>query len=160
MSRMRRVADALILVLFVSACSWLLYPYKKPVPQPREAEARQIVLDVFRLGLGPTVDHATVRLYWHKTICPYAAADGTKKTAVIHNGKCFNGLTFFGGVCRVAWRGSFSSSAYAHELLHAYLNATGHGGEQIDLADDDPKLCVWCRELEREANRRLTAAGL
>lgn len=150
----------MVLLFVVGSCAWLLHPYREPRPKPREDEALTIVKGVFRLGLGPAADKVKTRVYWSDTLCPYPAADGTRKTAVVYDRRCYAGLTFLGGTCRVAWRGSFSSSAYAHELLHAHLNATGHGSEQIDLADGDPKLCGWCRELEREANRRLSAAGL
>lgn len=159
--RRYRAESCLIVTLFVlGSCAWLLHPYKEPHAKPRETEARSIVKGVYKGTLGDKVDSAKVRVYWSDALCPYPAEDGTYKTAVVFDRKCYAGLTFIGGHCKVAWRGSFSSSAYAHELLHAYLNATGHGGEQIDLPDGDPKLCGWCRELEREANRRLVAAGL
>lgn len=149
---MRRLA---LILLLLPGC----YLFKHNPTMPRQTEAMGVVRNAYRPLLGPKVDTYKFRLEWSKRICPYPASDGQMKTACMNEHKCHSGLTWIGTSC-VAWRGSFSASAFAHELLHQFLNATGHGTWLIDLPDGDPRLCVECRAAEQQANQWLRASGL
>jgi len=156
----------LSLLLLSCSCAWLLYPHKAPVSKPRQDEALKIVRDTYRPLLGAKVDTATMHVRWSDKLCPYPDASGVKRTAVIHNGKCFAGLTFMGGEVLVAWRGSFSKSAFAHELMHTFLNASGHGNWLIDpvapgtTRPGNLTPCAECVALVDAANATLAGAGL
>lgn len=156
----------MVAIFAIVACKSLLYPYAEGKPKPDQAQALQIVYDVYRPLLSSNLDNVTLHLYWSSDACPYPAPDGRTKSAVIYNKKCYNGLTFLGGVVKVAWRGSFSNSAFAHELLHNALNSTKHGHWLLDPVPPGTELryplidCVACREAEARANEALRAAGL
>lgn len=162
----RQIFTVTILCCLCVACDWLLYPYQEPTPKPNEDKALQIVKDTYEPFLGDAVQDWAPRVYWSDTVCPYATDDGIFLTAVIHNKKCFAGLTHIGGMCQVAWRGNFSKSAYAHELMHAYLNHTGHGDWVIDpmlpgaVPPSTLEPCPRCVSLVDEANSKLFDAGL
>lgn len=55
-------------------------------------------------------------VFWWTTPCP-----GTNVSAVIRGPRCYSGLYEHEGAVDVAWRGSFGQSAYAHELMHYFL---------------------------------------
>lgn len=68
-----------------------------------------------QLGLpGGALEEPAVR--WWTTLCP-----GTELSAVIRGRRCYAGLYYRGDAVDVAWRGSFGTSAYAHELMHYFL---------------------------------------
>ena len=159
---MRWLAGALIL-LACASCGWLLYPYSAPVPRPRESEALAIARAAARPLLGAAVDRATLHVRWRTGTCPPdllpAGADPTR-TAVVWNRRCYSGLTFWGGETWIAWRGSFSSSAYAHELWHTWGSVAGHGDWILDGDAYTPGWCAPCAEAIAATNARLREAGL
>lgn len=133
-----------VLALVLTACGGLeIPPYE---PMPRELEAEVIVWeDVF-----DEHDIPAPHVVWWTERCPDYPDD--PQTAVVFHGKCYSGVTHYIGdgeyQAEVAWRGSFSSSAYAHELRHMYF-----------ILHD-----VWTHpeddDAVREANIRLRGAGL
>jgi len=59
---------------------------------------------------------------WRQDLCPGSAAD---KSAVVYQGTCYSGLYLRDDRALIAWRGRFSSSAFAHELVHAWQWSRG-----------------------------------
>lgn len=110
-----------------------------------EVKAREIVWhQEFKSNWpAPTV------VWWYGT-CPTAQND--PRTAVVIGGVCYSGLTFPDEMkCNVAWRGSFSTSAYTHELMHAWQATRG-------IYDPQHMLAEWNRVPEIDAE--LSANGL
>jgi hypothetical protein len=110
-----------------------------------EIQARDIVWhELFQAeGDAPTV------VWWYDT-CP--DHPGNPRSAVYLQGTCYSGL-FREALWQadVAWRGSYSKSAYAHELMHAWQAERG-------IHDPDHKTAEW-RELGR-INAELKKLGL
>ena len=71
---------------------------------------------------------------WWYMRCP-TRPDDPRTAVVTVEGLCYSGL-FWGYNCDVAWRGSFSKSAYAHELMHAWQDTRG-------IFDPAHKLPEW-----------------
>ncbi len=115
-----------------------------PAPMPRQAEALAIVwTDTYSMQVDPP------EISWWTTNCPN---NPTTLTAVYFNDMCYAGLTFSYYHTDVAWRGSFSSSAFAHELMHV---AQAHRG----LSDPNHAV-VGDWSLVDVANTFLKGAGL
>ena len=95
--------------------------------RPGEARAFEIVRDAFDRGMGMQgLLEDSPRVRWSDELCPTRATDGTYKTAVFDGaGRCYSGLSFEGCDLRVAWRGSYHASAYAHEIMHCLLDRAG-----------------------------------
>jgi hypothetical protein len=115
-----------------------------PLPQrPHQDRALQLVWDH---TLGAT--DAPPQIEWREDVC----TKSTKKdAAVVHDGECYAGLFLRGDRALIAWRGSYTKSAFAHELIHAW---------QWSKGVDDPKHKVkkdW--ELETAANEALEGEG-
>lgn len=104
----------LLAALFIAACS----PDPEVDMGPTEVAARRIVwTDVFKARWSPP------RVKWWHTTCPSLPGD-TRTAVVSDDGTCYSGL-FLPYDCHVAWRGSYSSSAYVHELMHAWQYTRG-----------------------------------
>jgi len=131
----------IVAALGFAACS-------APPEMPGQTEAVELV---WKQAYGCT-DQAP-QLTWWMTSCP-AAAGGVhpgKPTAVYLDGKCYDGLSYVWG-SDVAWRGSFSKSAFAHELMHDAQGREGITDPDHQRAADWAKVTV--------ANSMLDAAGL
>lgn len=61
-----------------------------------------------------TISKITVE--WWNDVAP-SPSTGVLNTVVVDNGQVYSGLTV-DPVCKVAWRGKISRSAFAHELAH------------------------------------------
>ncbi len=85
---------------------------------------------------------------WHEDTCPTSKS---KDAAVVVDGKCYAGLFLRDDKALIAWRGSYSSSAFAHELVHAWQWSRG-----IDDPDHELK-ADW--KLADEANKKLRKQG-
>src|SRR5580693_5993877 len=96
----------LLLLLLLSSCS----PSFPQYPNQKTAEA--IVWANY-----PKVNGSPPNVEWFTESCPTSPT--IDLSAVVYEGMCYSGLTIDADFSMVAWRGSFSSSAYAHELLHA-----------------------------------------
>jgi hypothetical protein len=120
---------------------------------PDQDEALAVVRDVFATALPGAALDAPPSIEWSEAVCPRPAADGRMKTAVIDaQGTCYAGLTRDCKV-QVAWRGRFSASAFAHELMHCYITRLGLSDPQHDRHPD-----LW--QLAGEADTALAQAGL
>ncbi len=123
--------------------------------RPEEARAFAIVREAFDRGMGMQglLDSAPP-VRWSFQVCPKRAADGTLKTAVVDEaGRCYSGLAYPGCDLRVAWRGSFSTSAYAHEIMHCLLDRAGRSDpEHVN----EP--AAWV--LVEDTDRALAQSGL
>lgn len=128
----------LLLLLLLSSCSPNYSQY------PHQQQAETIVW-----ALYPQVNSSPPSVEWFTKDCPYAQVD---LSAVVYEGMCYSGLTLDAEYSMVAWRGSFSSSAFSHELLHA---------NQYDRNIYDPNhlLPEW-NVLVPIANSALLSAGL
>ena len=115
---------------------------------PGQAEALAVVwVQAFQCVDAPPP------ITWWTTSCP-AAAGGVKPgkpTAVYLDGKCYDGLSYGWG-SDVAWRGSFSKSAFAHELMHDAQGREGIIDPNHQRSDDWAKVDV--------ANAMLADQGL
>lgn len=137
----------LFVVALLSACG-----IQDPEVQRGSAEERARVI-VWHEVLASNW-HAP-KITWTYETCPNTPTD--PRTAVITYAldgsvTCYSGLfwgPFWEGA--VAWRGSFSESAYVHELLHAVLWQDG-------TEDREHKKEIWARE--NEINDRLREEGL
>lgn len=110
--------------------------------QPGQPEATALVWQqVFGATLAPPP------VEWREDTCP-GREQGP--AAVVYGGACYAGLYLPDGTALVAWRGTFSASAFAHELMHAWQYVRG-----IEDADHDRE--EW--ELVKEANGLLADAG-
>lgn len=111
---LNRLASSLLVVL--AACG----PIDPQVERGAdEIRARQIV---WHEQLN--VDYYVPTVKWFYGTCPLKPDD--PRTAIFYEGKCYSGLWFeVPWVATVAWRGKFSTSAYAHELIHAWQTTKG-----------------------------------
>lgn len=94
-------------------------------------------------------------MIWKNEVCTDpATADRSKGIPLInYNGKCFYGLTFTDTwIIWIAWEGSFSKSAFAHELMHAHMFRLG-------LMDNDHKMSEYWNQIDG-INKLLRDAGL
>jgi hypothetical protein len=89
---------------------------------------------VWRVRFGSKLSPPPVH-WWYDT-CPLYP-DNPRAAVVTVDGKCYSGL-FWSYEYRidVAWRGSFSRSAYSHELMHAWQYTRG-------IDDPDHALEEW-----------------
>jgi len=122
-----------VLLLFLPACS------EPIVKRPYQDSAVKLVLDYYGAD-------DTMMIEWREDVCP-----GYDATAVVYDGKCYSGLTF-GEYSLIALRGSYSSSAFAHELLHAAMSQKGiydpehkrdEWGVLVPVANDMLKVKGW-----------------
>lgn len=113
---MKRLWIITTTLLFLQACA---PPQDPPVERgDDEVEARQIVWrEHFKEGSTPPPVH------WWYGRCP-SKPDDLRTAVVTLSGICYSGL-FYPYQCDVAWRGSFSKSAYSHELMHAWQHTRG-----------------------------------
>jgi len=144
---MRRVVVFLLGALLLSGC----VHFKKSIAPTgiqyldNQAKAEQIVwYQYYKMTIKPPV------IEWRNDKCPDHPDSGA---LIYQDGTCYYGL-FYGNLWKIylAWRGSFSKSAYAHELLHAYLNSKG-------IYDPDHTRPEW-NTMIPEANKLLENAGL
>ncbi len=123
--------------------------------RPDQARAFEIVKASFARGMrteGLLEDAPSVR--WSETVCPAPAADGSYKTAVLDaQGRCFSGLTYEGCDIRIAWRGTYSASAFSHEIMHCLLDRAG-------TPDPDHTLDPAAWALVAETDGALARSGL
>lgn len=121
-------------------------------PRPYQSEADAILrtelyatwgLEVFR--------ERTWTVWWSDEACP---DDPLGASAVVYNGRCFAGLTFWCQAVFVAWRGHISASAYAHELGHCLHIAAGWGGDGEHLDDE------WWAAIQRANDRIAEGEGI
>lgn len=125
----------------------------EPGQRPGEDAARAVVEATFVAGMPAAVlDRARPRIRWHETACPYPAQDGAVRTAVIEGDTCYAGLSR-GCALDVAWRGTFSRSAFAHELMHCYLSEMGRSDPAHDRHPE-----AWA--LVGQADAALADSGL
>lgn len=132
-----------IVLLFLSGCGNYPGPLEAPTyeQKPRQAEAVALVWGVY-----PMVQASPPPIEWREDRC----GDKTK-AGVRYRGECYSGLYFPGGRAMIAWRGSYTVSAFAHELLHA--NQWGRGWE-------DPNHLSTEWGLVQEANELLVMMGI
>lgn len=64
------------------------------------------------------------RVRWWTSVCP-----GTSTTAVVLGDRCYSGLFSARDRIDVAWRGTIGDSAYAHELMHYFMDQAGLGSD-------------------------------
>lgn len=119
------------LAVLLSACS--------PSEYPRQSEALSIVWNLYAPSCAPPA------IEWARD------CEREGKPGVTYRGTCFAGLAWPGYV-RLAWWGSFSSSAYAHELLHATHYCAG-------VEDPQHQRTEW-QTIEPRARERLRERGL
>ena len=107
---------------------------------PQHADQARITESIWRSyggdGVEPPVE-------WREDRCPSAATDAP--SAVVIDGACYAGLYLRDDHILVAWRGSFHSSAFAHELMHAW---------QWEHGVDDPEHLIaadWTRAQAADA---------
>lgn len=89
---------------------------------------------------------------WWDKVSPRPST-GILDTVVVDCGCVYSGVTS-GNLCKVAWRGRISRSAFCHELLHIVGRAC--------LGGDDSwhsNTLLWA-EIEMSANRSLEVSGL
>jgi hypothetical protein len=135
---MRTMKSVVLLSLATSSIACQSFPQ-----QPNQAQAAQIVWQqIFAAPAEPPL------VEWHEDVCP---GHQQGPAAVLWQEQCFAGLTLDGDLSRVAWRGSFSQSAFAHELLHALQARRG-------VFDPGHTLPDWANV--PIANHALEAAGL
>ncbi len=122
--------------------------------RPGQESALAVVREVFAGVLDEaSMSPVALSIQWSGHVCPYPAADGLLKTAVIDpRGTCYAGLAH-GCDLQVAWRGSFAQSAFAHELMHCYMS-------QLDLTDPSHDRHPEMWRAVSDANRALREAGL
>lgn len=147
---MRAKILAGFLLLLSSACATT----KLPVSQSQTCETGKPdeckVLDyVWKQSLNQTKNPPPV--IWSSENCQIVGSDQTR-TAVNYQGQCYSGLFLAPNEYKalVAWRGSFSSSAYTHELIHALQYLMG-------VYDPNHTQPIW--QVEGTINTNLKAMG-
>jgi hypothetical protein len=115
-------------------------------------------LDVFIEECKKQFDETKVRdtiklitIEWWDDVAP-SPTTGQLNTVVVYNGQVYNGLTI-GNLCKVAWRGKISRSAFVHEILHV-IGVNILGGSNINHMN--PVL----RILETTINKKLIDQNL
>jgi hypothetical protein len=91
-----------------------------------------------------------VSIEWWDKIAP-GPFTGNLNTVVVYNGRIYSGLNI-GKECKVAWRGAFSRSALAHELLHVINYSLNNELDPYHLNKE-----LW--ELEEEFNAIIRSRG-
>lgn len=139
------LAMRIVLALALVACASIERDQRDP---DREIEAQAIDI-VWRDAFGmisapPAID------WWHER-CPEHPSD--LRAAVVLDGTCYSGLFWPSRFSiDIAWRGSFSSSAFAHEMMHAKMWLDG------EPPDVDHESLSW--SLAEAANEALDLEGL
>jgi hypothetical protein len=81
----------------------------------------EVIIDECVKSLSATPDKikqvlSNITIEWWNDIAPRPST-GELSTVVVDNDVVYSGLTI-GNLCKVAWRGKLSRSAFAHEILH------------------------------------------
>lgn len=133
---------AAALALLAAACSGPA-PWPDTERGPDEDAARELAWP----ALGG--EDAPPAVVWWYGGCP---GDDSGKTAVVVEGVCYAGLFRPPERVDVAWRGAYSRSGYAHEMMHRVQWQRGVSDPDHLVAED------W--GLVREVNADLADAGL
>lgn len=91
----------LVLAILVAGCSQEEKPWQKM--------AARVVWNTY-----PGVPFDPPEIEWREDKC----GDGTRAGVQLDDG-CYAGYTMSGYYVIIAWRGGYTASAFAHELLHA-----------------------------------------
>ncbi|MDW8282645.1 MAG: hypothetical protein RMK29_13110 [Myxococcales bacterium] len=116
---MRPAPGALLVVLLCGSGCGPEERARMPAQQEAFAVVRQ---ELGRLFAEEMLHEPDVR--WWTEPCP-----GTQISAVVLGPRCYAGLYYRPGGVDVAWRGSIGQSAYAHELMHYFLDQAGLGSD-------------------------------
>lgn len=117
---------------------------------PRFDDALKIVWYGYYKEKGPPPT-----MIWKNEVCtdPAKAEKAKGIPLIMYQGKCYYGLTFTDEwIIWIAWEGSFSTSAFAHELMHAHMHHLG-------LEDPDHKMLEYWNQIDG-INKLLRDAGL
>lgn len=139
---MYRAFPFIVMLLTFVRCGDIEHP-KMPV----QSEAFAVVRQHFgMLFAGRAMTEPDV--HWWTTNCP-----GTETTAVVLGQTCYAGIYYRQQGVDVAWRGTFSESAYTHELMHYFLHEFNSGSDPLHQ-----QAIPW--QVVREADASLQGRGL
>ncbi len=113
--------------LLVASCLSVLGCGPPEARMPRQSQAFSMISEQFAQVLPKDILFEP-DVHWWTDKCP-----GSDRSAVVLGQQCYSGLYYRKDAIDVAWRGDFGESAYAHELMHYFLDQVYGASDPLHL---------------------------